>query len=104
MSDIPVVKPTEPVTLSDGERAVAIEATRRLLTYLLAHGKAVSIIRYAVVLACGREATVNDSTLAQASALVVGGAMVAWSWWERHQQAHKAASAPLPSVPEIKQP
>ena len=104
MSDIPVIKPTEPVALSDGERTVAIEATKRLLVFLLDHGKAVSLIRYGVVIACGHEATVSDSTIGQTAALLVGAAMVAWSWWERHQQAHKAASAPLPTVQEIKQP
>lgn len=85
-------KPTEPIGLTDGEKAVAAEAIKSLLSYLLAHGKAVSLVRYAVLLACGHEATVNQSTLAQAAAWLVGAAMVAWGWWERHQAAHKALS------------
>jgi len=96
---------TDQPLFTDGEKAVAVEAVKRLLTFLFAHGKAVSTIRYIVVAACGHEATVSDSTVGQTAAWLVGGATLAWSLWERHQKAHKATSAkPLPTVQEIKQP
>jgi hypothetical protein len=51
--------------LTDGEKAVAVEALKRLIAFLFAHGKAVSVIRYLVVIACGHEATISDSTIGQ---------------------------------------
>jgi hypothetical protein len=90
--------------LTDGEKAVAVEAVQRLLTFLFANGKAVSTIRYLVMYVCGRETVVSSDTLTQTAAGLVGAATLAWSLWERHQQAHKATSAkPLPTVQEIKQ-
>ena len=90
--------------LTDGEKAVAVEAVKRLITFLAANGKAVSFVRYAVMAACGHEAAVSDSTIGQTAACVVGAATVAWSWWERHQQAHEAAArrSGLPPVHEIR--
>ena len=90
--------------LTDGEKAVAVEAVKRLITFLAAHGKAVSFVRYAVMAACGHEATVSDSTIGQTAAYVVGAATFAWSWWERHQQAHAQVQrgAGQNAAPEIK--
>ena len=109
MSDIelpgtPNERQTDQPLLTDGEKAVAVEAVKRLLTFLFAHGKAVSAIRYLVVIACGHEATISDNTIGQTAYLLVGGAMVAWSWWERHQQAHAQVQrgAGQNAAPEIK--
>ena len=80
--------PTPPV---DSAKAASVVA--QVLGFLIRYPKAAALIRMAVVLVCGRQATVDDSTLSIVASVAVTAAMYGWSWYEKHQHAKALAAA-----------
>ena len=82
-------------TITDSEKAVVQTYLANLLSTMFANGKASGAIRWAVAIACGHEATVNDASIGTMTNAAIALSMLAWSWIDHHRVAVKESAGKL---------